>query len=108
MTAQRAEAVGAGLPSWVIPDGAAGCIIRVKVVPGAKRPEVVGPLGDRLKVRVAAPPEDGKANAAVEALLAKELALNARDVSIAAGHGQPQKSVRVACDAATAAARLIR
>ncbi len=32
--------------------------VKVKVVPGASRDEVVGQLGDALKVRVAAPPED--------------------------------------------------
>ena len=39
--------------------------LEVKVVPGASRSEVTGWLGDSLKIRVAAPPERGKANAAV-------------------------------------------
>ena len=38
-----------------------GTRVRVKVVPGASRTKVVGVLGDRLKVAVAAPPEGGKA-----------------------------------------------
>ena len=46
-----------------------GWEVRVKVVPGAKQEGVAGVLGDRLKVRVRAPPEDGRANAAVCALV---------------------------------------
>ncbi|HSD71700.1 MAG TPA: DUF167 domain-containing protein, partial [Thermoanaerobaculia bacterium] len=46
-----------------------GLELRIKVVPGTSRSEIVGALGDRLKVRVAAPPERGKANDALVALL---------------------------------------
>ena len=46
-------------------------VLRVKAVPGAKRDAIAGALGDRLKIRVAAPPEDGQANAAIRALLAR-------------------------------------
>ena len=70
-----------------------GVAFDVKVVPGASRDQVVGLLGTALKVKVAAPPEDGKANAAVCALLAKTLGLPARDVTVVAGHSRPQKRV---------------
>ena len=50
-------------------DTAEGLHLRLKVVPGASRDAVAGPLGDRLKVRVAVAPEDGKANRAVCALV---------------------------------------
>ncbi len=68
-------------------------MILLKVVPGASRSEVVGPLGGRLKVRVAAPPEGGKANRAVVRLLREWL--GARDVEIVAGHGSAEKTVRI-------------
>jgi uncharacterized protein (TIGR00251 family) len=62
-------------------------------VPGASRTAIVGPLGDRLKVRVAAPPEKGAANRAVVELLRKWLGV--RGVEIVAGQGTPEKTARV-------------
>jgi len=67
--------------------------LKLKVVPGASRSEVVGPIGDRLKVRVAASPERGRANRAVLELL--RAWLGARDVRIVAGSGSAEKIVRV-------------
>lgn len=69
-----------------------GVRIRVKAVPGAKRDEIVGVLGDRLKVRVSAPPEGGKANAAIGSLLASTLGVPARDVSLASNPRNPEKT----------------
>ncbi len=74
----------------------AGVVVRVKVVPGASRDRLTGLLGDRLKVHVTAPPEAGKANKAVCALLAKVLGVPRRDVSVVAGHTHPEKQVAVA------------
>lgn len=70
-----------------------GIELAIKVVPGASRSEVAGVLGDRLKVRVAAPAEGGKANRAVVALVKKWL--GARDVEIVAGLSGREKTVRV-------------
>ena len=70
-----------------------GCHLRVKVVPGASRSAVAGVLGDRIKVRVAAPPEDGRANRALADLLG---ALTGCTCTVVAGHGSPQKTVLVA------------
>lgn len=76
-------------------DGAEATIIRVKAVPGARRDEIAGPLGDRLKVRVAAPPEGGKANLAIAALLAGALGVRERDAKVISGLASAEKSVRV-------------
>ncbi|MFI4862378.1 MAG: DUF167 domain-containing protein [Phycisphaerales bacterium JB063] len=83
--------------AWIRgPQGEGGGLsIRLKVVPGASRSAVVGVLGDRLKVAVAAPAEGGKANAAVVALLAKALGVGRGEVEVVAGLTQPMKRVAV-------------
>lgn len=86
------SAVSAG---WLRPVPA-GVELRVKVVPGASRDGIAGTLGDRLKVRVAAPPEAGKANRAVCALLAARLGVAERTVTVATGHSSPEKTLLVA------------
>ncbi|HAT09259.1 MAG TPA: YggU family protein [Planctomycetes bacterium] len=75
--------------SW-LREVAGGVEVRLKVVPGASRSAVTGLLGDRLKVRIAAPPEGGKANQAVEELLGS---LTGHRATVVAGHGNPLKSV---------------
>ncbi len=69
--------------------------IALKVVPRAATDAVVGWVGDALKVRVRAPPQDGRANAAVEALLASVLGLKKSAVRIVAGHGAARKRVTI-------------
>jgi uncharacterized protein len=68
--------------------------LRIKVVPGARN-EGLEWLGDLLKVKVRAAPEKGRANAAVETLLAQRLALPPSSVRIVAGFGSPLKTVDI-------------
>jgi hypothetical protein len=78
-------------------------VVTVHVQPGARRSEVVGPHGDAVKVRVAAPPVDGKANRAVIALLAEVLGVGVGQVELVAGASQRRKRLRVrGVDPATA------
>jgi hypothetical protein len=65
----------------------------LRVSPGAARSAVVGRHGAGWKVRVSAPPEDGKANDAVIRLLAETLVLPARDVQIVSGRASRDKIV---------------
>lgn len=65
--------------------------LKVKVVPGASRTEIVGRLGEALKVRVAAPPEGGKANREVTALLAAKVGLPLAAVTVVSGASSPAK-----------------
>ncbi len=67
--------------------------LKVKVVPGASRTEIVGRLGAALKVRVAAPPEGGQANREVVALLAAKVGLPVAAVSVVSGQSSPAKVV---------------
>jgi uncharacterized protein len=70
-----------------------GIRIAIKAVPGASRDQIAGPLGDRLKVKVAAAPEDGKANDAICRLLARTLGLAPRSVEVESGHSRPEKLI---------------
>jgi uncharacterized protein (TIGR00251 family) len=65
--------------------------LTVKVVPKASRSRVIGWLGDALKVAVTAPPEAGRANAAVADLLASTLDVPASNVRCVAGHTSSRK-----------------
>jgi uncharacterized protein YggU (UPF0235/DUF167 family) len=67
----------------------------VKVVSGSSRSGVAGWLGETLRVRVAAPAERGKANAAVEALLTEVLELPAGSAKIVSGFSSPRKVVEI-------------
>jgi uncharacterized protein len=73
-----------------------GVHFAVKVVPGASRDKIAGEYDGGLKVTVARPPQDGAANAAVIALLAKHLKIAKDQIEITHGHSRPRKIVRVA------------
>jgi uncharacterized protein (TIGR00251 family) len=74
---------------------AGGCRFGLRVVPNASKDEVSGPFGDRLRVRVRAVPDKGKANAAVIIRLAGALGIAPVRVEIVAGHGSRDKTVLV-------------
>lgn len=69
--------------------------IAVKAVPASRKDQIVGRLGDRLKIKIAAPPEAGRANDALCRLLAQELGVKPASVQVIAGHSNPEKVVRV-------------
>lgn len=71
-------------------------LIAVKAVPGARRDEIAGVLGDRLKVRVSAAPENGKANQAICGLIAEALGLRASAIEVVRGHTSAEKTLRCA------------
>ena len=76
-------------------DGHAEVVLRLSVQPGAGRPAVVGRHGDALRVRVAPPPVDGRANDAALALVAELLGVPAAAVELTAGARSRAKRVRV-------------
>jgi len=75
-------------------DGAV--VFDVLVQPRASRAKI-GPLHDgRLKIAVTAPPVDGEANAAVIALVAKQLGVAKGQIEVIAGTSSRRKTLRVA------------
>ena len=69
--------------------------LTVKVVPGSSRDQIVGWLGDALKIKVIAPPEKGKANEAVIDLLAEALGVSTDDIEVVSGQSSPSKVIAV-------------
>jgi uncharacterized protein YggU (UPF0235/DUF167 family) len=65
--------------------------LAVRVAPGAARAAVVGRHGSGWKLRVVAPPERGKANAAVVRLVAGAAGVAEQDVRVVSGHGARDK-----------------
>lgn len=59
------------MPAWIVEQPNGDCLITVWVVPGASRTQVVGTHADALKIKVSAPPERGRANAALLRLISK-------------------------------------
>jgi uncharacterized protein len=68
--------------------------LAVRVQPGASRDEIVGWQGAALRVRVSAPPTDGRANAAVARLLAAALGVAPSTVELVRGAGGRDKMYR--------------
>lgn len=68
-------------------------ILDLHVQPGASRTQFAGKHGDRVKVRLAAPAHDGKANQALIAFLAEYYGVPRRNVRITAGLKSRQKRV---------------
>lgn len=69
--------------------------LSLKVVPGASRSGIAGWLGDSLKVRVTAPAESGKANAAVIEVLSETLNIPKNFIEIVVGGASPRKVVEI-------------
>ncbi len=71
------------------------CRLEIKAVPNAPKSEVIGRLGDALKVRLHAPPEDGKANAELCAFLAGRLGLPKNSVRLGRGASSRSKVIEI-------------
>lgn len=89
-------------------DAPDGCTLPVRVHPGAKRDAVNGTHDGALKVSLTTPPTDGRANAALIALIAERLSLPRAAVSLLTGAASRQKTLRiVGLTAAEVEARLL-
>jgi uncharacterized protein (TIGR00251 family) len=68
---------------------------KVKVQPRAPRTEIVGEHAGAVKLRVAAPPVDGKANEECRRFLAKLFEVSATSVEIVSGESSRDKVIRI-------------
>ncbi len=80
-------------PSWLRVSGD-DIVLTLHIQPGAKRTEVAGAHGEALKVRLNAPPVDGKANDCLIAYLADLLSLPKARVVLESGLSSRSKRVR--------------
>ena len=71
------------------------CVLPIKAVPNAPRSEICGWLGDAVKIKVHAPPVEGRANEVLCDFLAEQLKLPRRAVSVRHGDTSHQKLVRI-------------
>lgn len=74
-----------------------GCELLVQVVPNAGHTALAGLHGDALRVRLAAPPIEGRANAALIQWLAKSLGLPRRGVTLVGGDLSRRKRMQIDC-----------
>jgi uncharacterized protein (TIGR00251 family) len=82
--------------------------LKLRIVPNAKRDEVVGEYGDAVKIKVAAPAVEGKANEALLEFVAEKTGIHRRDITLIAGEESRDKVIELATlDAAEARARLL-
>jgi uncharacterized protein len=82
-----------------------GTRLRLRVSAGASRSRVLGVHGGALKLSVKAPPERGKANREVLALVAEAFGLAPSDVALVSGETSPDKVIRLPLTPAEAARR---
>ncbi len=80
--------------NWLRADGDS-VILTLHIQPSAKRTETAGLHGDALKIRLNAPPVDGKANEALVAYLAKTLGVPKSSVALVSGQTSRAKRVRI-------------
>ena len=92
--------------SW-IQSASGGCAVNVRVIPRASKNQIQGVLGDALKIRLQAPPVDGKANEALVRFLADTLSIPARSISLLSGEtGRNKRLLLMGLNEEDARARL--
>lgn len=80
------------MTAWLRAEGD-GVMLSLHIQPGAKKTEVAGPHGEALKIRLAAPPVDGKANAALLAFIAAKVGAGRTAVELVSGQTSRTKRV---------------
>lgn len=68
-------------------------MLRVRLNPGARKSEIMGEAGGRLRIRLQAPPVEGKANRELARFVARELGLKKNRVTLVSGEKSREKSL---------------
>jgi len=84
------------MSTWHRRDAEGALVLAIHAQPGAKRTEVAGVHGDALKIRVAAPALEDRANAALVEFLAERFGVPKRNVTLLSGHKSREKRFSVA------------
>ena len=82
------------MPAAARADGA-DWVLEVRVQPRASKTQFAGLLGERLRIRLNAPPVDGRANAALIEFIARAFGVSRSSVTIEQGHAGRDKRLRV-------------
>lgn len=88
--------------------GKGSITLTLHIQPGAKKTEIAGEYGDALKIRLAAPPVDGKANAALVGFVAERLGLAKSAVTLKSGQTSRRKVLEIVDAPPDAVERLLR
>ena len=94
------------MSDWLRAAGDGRFTLTLHIQPGAKKTEFAGLHGDALKIRLAAPPIDGKANAALVKLVAGTLGLPNAAVNLKSGHNSRRKVLEISGTTAEEIVRL--
>lgn len=94
------------MSSW-LRQGGQRITLTLHIQPGAKNTAVAGMHGDALKIRLAAPPVDGKANAALIGFVAATLGVPKAAVCLKSGQSSRRKVLEIANAPADTAERLL-
>jgi len=81
--------------AWYRWDGG-DLILQLRIQPRAAHDEIAGPLGNTLKIRLTAPPVDGKANEQLRKFLSEQCGVSKSQVTVLSGDTSREKRVRIA------------
>lgn len=93
---------------WLKRSADGSLLLTLHIQPGARKTEIAGEHGDALKIRLASPPVDGKANAALLSYIAERLGVAKSAVTLKSGQASRRKVVEVAAAPVGAERRLHR
>lgn len=74
-----------------------GLILNLHIVPRSSKTEICGTHDNALKIKLQAPPLEGKANKALIKFMAKTLSIRQHDITILSGESARSKRIKVKC-----------